>query len=641
MSIIVPVYGEADHTLHCLSSIRDSRIRASYEVIVIDDCSPDNTPDLLALVGGIRLIHNESNLGFLRSCNKAAAAARGDYLVFLNNDTEVLDGWLDSLLKTFVAQSEAGLVGSKLLYPDQRLQEAGGIIWSDGSGLNYGRDDVANRPEYSFVREVDYCSGASIMVPKQLFEDLRGFDERFAPAYYEDTDLAFAVRQAGFRVLVQPLSRVIHYEGVTSGTDTRTGVKAYQVVNQAKFFAKWKDVLASHGSPGDDLWLARERGVRKRALIVDVTTPRPDKDSGSIDTLQYIRMLQVLGYKVVFCPHDLLHAARYTQDLQQMGVECLYRPQVRSLETHLEAVGRHYDLVMLERVHFAAEHIGVARRLCPRAKLLFNTVDLHYVREERQAKVEQSEVLAEAARKTKALEYALMRQADATIVISGAERDLVAREAPDVRVAAIPYVREVVGSPLSFGQRRDLVFIGGFLFSPNVDAAKYFVTDIWPSVRAALPDARFLVVGSNVPAEVLELGREPGVEILGYVEHLAPVLVRCRLAVAPLRYGGGIKGKVGTSLAHGLPCVATPVAAEGMGLVHRVNAMIAADAETFAKAVIEAYGDEALWNALSAAGLDLVREEYSFERGLARLGQLIDAIPSPSQASVAKGEVAG
>ena len=367
-------------------------------------------------------------------------------------------------------------------------------------------------------------------------------------------------------MLIQPFSRVIHYEGVTSGTDTSTGIKAYQVVNQEKFFAKWKDVLASYGSRADALWLARERGVQQRALIVDVTTPMPDKDSGSIDTMQYVRMLQALGYKVVFCPHDLLHAGRYTRDLQEMGVECLYRPQVPSLEAHLEDVGGHYDLVMLERVHHAAEHIGVVRRLCPKAKVLFNTVDLHYIREERQAKVEESETLAEQARRTKALEYALMRQSDATIVISGAEREIVAGEAPDVRVAAIPYVRELVGSPLSYEQRRDLVFIGGFLFPPNVDAVRYFVAEIWPRVRAALPDVRFLVVGSNVPDELLELGREPGVDVLGYVEHLSPILIRCRLSVAPLRFGGGIKGKVGTSLSHGLPCVATPVAAEGMGL---------------------------------------------------------------------------
>jgi GT2 family glycosyltransferase/glycosyltransferase involved in cell wall biosynthesis len=628
VSVIVPVYGKVAYTLQCLRSIQASKTAVSFEVIVIDDCSKDNTRGLLANVRGLRLVRNDTNLGFLHSCNKAAGLARGAYLLFLNNDTQVHPGWLDALHDTFVDYPQTGLVGSKLVYPNGQLQEAGGIIWSDASGTNYGRDGDPRQPEYCFLRDADYVSGASIMVPRALFEQLGGFDKALAPAYYEDTDLAFAIRKEGYRVVYQPFSIVIHHEGITSGTDVKQGVKAYQVVNQQKMFAKWQDVLASHGTSAGEPWLQRERNVTRRALVCDVTTPRTDRDSGSIDTFQYMRMLQALGYKVVFCPHDLKHDGRYTEALQKLGVECLYQPYVPSLRSHVEKYGEYYDLVLLQRVHFAAEHVGIVRRKCRNARVLFNTVDLHFIREQRQAETEQSAQLAEQAARTKALEFGIMKQCDATIVISETEGELLRKELPEVNIHAIPYVREVQGSASSFQQRRDLVFIGGFLFDPNVDALKYFADEIWPLIRLKLPEVRLLVVGSGVPPEVTRIGRIPGIEIVGFVENITPIFNRCRLSIAPLRYGAGIKGKVGTSISHGVPCVATPIAAEGMGLQDRVDVMIGRDPAGFANAVIEAYQDEVLWDELSVNGLRLFEHSYSFARGLERLKALLDSIPA-------------
>ena len=162
-----------------------------YEVIVVDDASTDATPDIIGKIAGLTYLRAETNAGFIASCNRGASAARGKYLLFLNNDTTVTAGWLTALHETFAFEPEAGLVGSKLVYPDGRLQEAGGIIWRDGSGWNRGKFQDPAKPEYNYLKEVDYCSAASVMIPKTLFERLGGFDSKYAPAYYEDTDLAF------------------------------------------------------------------------------------------------------------------------------------------------------------------------------------------------------------------------------------------------------------------------------------------------------------------------------------------------------------------------------------------------------------------------------------------------------------------
>src|SRR6266542_4216899 len=195
VSVIIPVFNQLQFTHACLASLQTAQERARFEVIIVDDCSTDKTTEVVAQIHGVVYLRNETNSGFIVSCNRGAAKARGKYLLFLNNDTTVKDGWLSALMNTFAEEPQAGAVGSKLVYPDGRLQEAGGIIWQDASGWNYGKFDDPQKPEYNYLRDVDYCSAAALMIPKALFLSVGGFDERYAPAYYEDTDLSFKTRK--------------------------------------------------------------------------------------------------------------------------------------------------------------------------------------------------------------------------------------------------------------------------------------------------------------------------------------------------------------------------------------------------------------------------------------------------------------
>lgn len=631
ISVIISVYNKWDYTLACLRSIITNKPKASFEIIVIDDASTDKTPEALKVVKGIKVITNDENQGFLLSCNTAAKKAKGNFLYFLNNDVQVLPGWLDELYQTFTEIPEAGLVGSKLIYPDGRLQEAGGVIREDGSGTNFGRGDDPNKPEYNFLRDSDYCSGASIMVPAKIFRRLEGFDERFVPAYYEDTDLAYSVRKMGLRVIYQPFSRVVHFEGITAGTDISSGTKAHQAINKSIFFEKWKAELITHHSSGLSIRPDNERN-RKRALLIDFETPKPDTDSASMDTVYYLKMLQRLGYEVAFIANDLKHSRQYTENLQRLGVECLYKPYVVSVGDYLRDYGAIYQLVFMQKVHYVKEYFQQARRFCVNAKLIFNTVDLHYVREQRYAELEDSDLLRRGAANTRSIELGIMRQSDATIVISQEEKHILEREAPDINVFCIPYVRETRPFTNDFAARKDIVFIGGFNHLPNIDAVKYFIKEILPLVRQKLPDVIFRIVGSNIPGmvfkaeEVNELARVPGVEIAGFADELDSTFNQCRISVAPLRFGAGIKGKIGTSLCYGVPCVATPIAVEGMDLEHRTNILLGSNADDFAEEVVSLYTDEGLWNRVSSAGIIFMEEHYSFEKGLQRLRGMIETI---------------
>lgn len=622
VSIVIPVFNQSAYTFHCLAALLASTAAVDYEVIVVDDCSSDDTAQVLQLISGITVLRNESNSGFIASCNRGAAAACGEFVLFLNNDTEVQPGWLQALLGTFDSFADAGLVGAKLLYADGTLQEAGGIVWQDGSAWNYGRNDDPNKPEYCYLRAVDYCSGACILVKKADFDAVGGFDTYYAPAYYEDTDLAFKLRQAGKQVYYQPNARVFHFEGVTSGRDVRSGVKEYQRVNHARFFERWKGVLATHRPNGVAPELERDRAVQKRALVVDVQVPTPDRDSGSLRMLNLLLILRGLGYHCTFFPDDLRYMQPYTAQLQGLGIEVLHAPYVKSLQQHLQQPHRDYDVVLLSRADCAARHVDSVRRLCPRAQLLFDTVDLHFLREQREAALSGKASLLASAQQRKAQELALARAADVTLVVSPVELALFQQEAPDVRTALLSNIHAVAGRTAGFEARHDILFIGNFRHPPNVDAMHWFIDEVFPLVLQQDAALTFYVVGGDAPPALLAKANER-VVFTGFVSDMGALFSKIRLSVAPLRYGAGVKGKINSSMAHGVPVVATSMAAEGMGLVDGENVLIADAPQAFADAILRAYHEEALWLRLSDGGLRNIGECFSFEVARGQLRQIL------------------
>ncbi|MCW2240850.1 glycosyltransferase [Azospirillum canadense] len=629
VSVIVPVHGKLDLTVRCLHALSRHRSRHGFEVVVVDDGSDAETRDGLARIDGLVLHRNEQAGGFIEACNRGAELASGRYLLFLNNDTVVLDGWLDELVDAFAVLPQAGAVGSALIYPSGRLQEAGAVVWRDGTAANLGRNRDPQNPAFCHAREVDYCSGASLMVPADLFRRLGGFDRRYAPAYYEDSDLCLRIREAGFRVYCQPLSAVVHIEGGTAGTDPSQGMKRFQAVNRATFAERWAPLLAtlpaSHPIDAHRL----KRPGQRRVLVIDHDLPHPNADAGSVVTMEMIRLFQRLGYAVVFA------AVRMPQGrgddvraLERLGVEVVRAPYFTSAADYVEGYGDSCDLVFMVRYVVAAmilPHIG---RLAVRPKTILLNADLHYLRAERQAALYNDAALAVAAVEEKAAELATLRAVDATITHSDVEREILRVEAPGTLVEVLPWIARPVEDAPGPAGRRDILFVGGFGHAPNVDAMVAFVVNLWPRLRARLPGARLRIAGSHAGAAVHALKQED-VLVLGHVEDLRAEMDRARVSIAPLRWGAGLKGKVATAMAFGLPSVISPIAAESMGLVDGRDALIAELDDAFVEAVARLYEDDALWTDVARNGRDFVARHWSPERGLATLRHLMTRAKIP------------
>ncbi len=616
VSVVIPVFNQWPVTERCLYSLMLCDVDVAIEVIVVDDCSRDRTAEALAQLPGVNVVRNGVNLGFVHGCNRGASIARGRYLWLLNNDTELAPNAIRAIVDRLDSDETVGIVGSKLVYPDGRLQEAGGIIWSDATGWNYGRFDNPDRAEYNFVRDADYVSGASLCIRVDLFRSLGGLDKRYAPAYYEDTDICFAARAQGFRVVYEPTSVVTHYEGLTSGTDLSSGMKRFQAMNQPLFRGKWSDVLTNEhdsGSPERVRTAARRRGGHRRAiLIVDSYVPLYDRESGSNRLRHLMTGFLDARYRIVFLPDNLAAMQPYTRELQQLGIEVLYHVdgEARRWKEMLNDALPTVDVAWICRPELCRKYLPEIRASSS-IPVLYDTIDLHHVRLRREAELE-NRADDPTWRQVEALELACARAADATIVVSDIERTLL--EAAGIRpVAVVSNIHDVVaGEPPSFERSSGLIFIGGYNHTPNVDAAEWLVREIMPRVWEALPEVTLTLLGANPPERVRALAG-PGVNVTGYIRDVTAFFRSARVFVAPLRFGAGVKGKIGQALEFALPIVTTPVGAEGLGFAHRRDAMIAEDAGAFADAAVELYQDRDLWMRLSAAAPRML-EPFSSKR---------------------------
>ena len=606
VSIVICVHNHIGYTYNCLLSILQNTRAVSYEVIVVNDCSTDNTSAVLATIENITVIENHENLGFLKSCNLALASATGEYVCFLNNDIQVQPGWLTNLIAPFNQFDDVGLVGGKLIYPYGLLQEAGGIVNYRGEPANYGKFNDPEDIHYNYLRQTDYCSGACIVLTRQDLDVLGGFDEQFAPAYYEDTDLAFRVRyQLHKKVYYQPLARVVHFEGVSSGKiSDGTNVKRYQLVNAHKFRRKWQHVFETFPQTVAHTAVARKFvGESKHVLIVEPLLPTFDQDSGSRRMFELIKLFQQLNWQVIYSAEARTQEEPYYSTLVNRGVWVLNKSAFQKRSTRvIRQVAPFTDIAWVSRPHMNRRYGPLMKRLGIR--WINDTVDIHFVREERALEVgAMDKGKSKKVLRRKQRELTLMRAADDVITVTKTEADLLG-EYGIKHVSVVPNVHYPAATSFpAFGERRDICFIGGYRHQPNVDAAKWMVEEIMPLVWKQMPSLNIYLLGSLPPPSVTAL-RTDRVHVPGYLPSVDSYFLSTRIFVAPLRFGAGMKGKIGQSFEFGLPVITTDVGAEGMGLTDREHYLRANTAMTFANAILELYNNQMLWEKLSAGGIN-------------------------------------
>jgi GT2 family glycosyltransferase len=615
VTIIVPVFNNFNYTYNCFYSILKYTTNIQYEIILADDCSKDKTKNIYKIFKNIKIITNTNNIGFLKNCNNAAKQAKGRYILFLNNDTQVQKDWLFHLVKLMERDKNIGLAGSKLVFPDGKLQEAGGIIWNDGTALKYGYGSYSDCPEFNYVKEVDYISGASILIRQSIWEQIGGFDEIYSPAYCEDSDLAFKVRKAGYKVVFQPASVVVHFEGISNGTNLLEGQKQYQVVNQKIFYRKWKEVLEKKHFPnGENVFLARDRSrYRKTLLMIDDFVPHFDMNAGAKTIYQYINFFVEFGFNVKFIGNYFLKHERYTTVLEQLGVEILYGLYYsQNWKTWLKTNGQYIDYVFLNRPDTSIIYIDEIKKYT-KAKIFYYGHDLHFFRYKRDYELTKNMESLNLSEKYEKYELELIKKSDIAFFPSPVEIDVIKSIDSSLNVKILPpYIYENKGKiERVLKTTKDIMFIGGFNHPPNVDGILWYSEKIAPLIKEKRQDIKTYILGSNITKQIQKLNSE-NIAIIGYVtdEELEYYYKNCRLSIVPLRYGAGIKGKVIEAMYYQLPVVTTSAGAEG---IYRANEclFIKDNAEDFANEIINIYDNLTLLSEASAIQADVIEKCFT------------------------------
>lgn len=626
VSIVVILYNQAPLSLLCLQSLLEN-VTVSFEVIIIDNASSDETAPLLQKIQGANILYNASNTGFVEAVNQGAAVARGEHILLLNNDAIVQPEALEHTIATLESSPDIGAVGGKIVLLDGSLQEAGSIIWNDGSCLGYGRGRNPLDPEFMFQREVDYCSGAFLAIKRALFEELNGLDMDYAPAYYEESDFCVRLKKHGYRVLYEPRSVIIHYEFASSGG--YSNASKLQIAHREIFAQKHADFLQTRPAPDErNILLARENaGQKARVLVLDDRVPLIGLGAGYPRCRQLLTDLHAMDLQVTFYPLRMPEEDwERTYATLPIAMEVMLNRGTQGLQAFLQERKNNYDFILVSRDHnmdYLNELLSQTPDLIGSSHLIYDAEAVAASREVIRLRLQGRKVSEQEATQMLSAEIAVARHADAILCVSTTEAALF-QQAGHQHVYTLGHSCEMAATPNAYHQRKDFLFVGSLQDngSPNVDSLLWFAQKILPTLKKALgDDIRIIVVGKNNASELGAI-QDASFKFLGMQDDLTHFYNMCRVFIAPTRFAAGIPHKIHEAAAHGIPVVATDLLARQLSWEHEVEILSSVDATAFAENCIRLYEDARLWNDIRENALRAVERDCSPSNFLQELGRI-------------------
>ena len=597
-AIAVPARGSVDCVHACLAALRASDIDLQADIVLIDPSGEDVRCALLpALVPNLKV--GPSGAGLVGSLARLLNEVDTEFVGLVASGARPHGEWLSILAATLAAEPNAAAAGAVALRPDGLLDHAGFLLGADRRLRNIGHLAAPDLPEHRVLRQVDALAPLALLVRRDLVVQAGGLDDGYDELGPALADLCLALRGRGHLILRQPAA-----VAAWPGFDASDELMPQPSTPDGEDGRRLRLAIVRHDHDGR----IRSDFVG-RALVVDADLPRPDRDAGSVVSVEQMLVLRRLGWRVSFVAAS--GTASQPADrarLERLGIEVQTPRDGQGIAAFLEEHGAALHLVHVYRHQIAALLLPRVRALAPQAKFVFSPADLHHLREAREAALAGTDKRPASA--TRAKEIACAQQADATILLSDHELSLLAAHVEPSKLHLLRWIARPAAAVAPFAGRDGMLFVGGFQHAPNVDAVLWYAHAVAPLVARLRPGLRLDVVGADAPPAIRDLESDV-IHICGWVDDLAPLLARARLTVAPLRYGAGFKGKVATSLAAGVPVVATPIACEGTGLSDGDGVLVAETAEAFARAIVTAHDDAVGWARLSERARERVAALYS------------------------------